>query len=55
MGIIELAEHGCNKVHIILDTQLSLNDKGEDAQVSTEKNNFYFHGQGVVHGRDNRK
>ena len=29
--------------------------KGEDVQVSTEKYNFLFHGQGAVHGRDNQK
>ena len=36
-------------------TQFSQNDEGEGEQVSTEKNNFLFHGQGAVHRRDNQK
>ena len=40
---------------MIPETQLSQNDEGEDVQVSTEKNNFLFHGQDAVHGRDNEK
>ena len=52
---VRLAEQEHNEVHIILETQLSQNDKGEDVQVITEKNNFLFHDQGAVHGRDNQK
>ena len=52
---VRLAEQEHNEVHIIPETQLSQNDEGEDVQVSTEKNNFLFHGQGTVHGRDNQK
>ena len=58
MGIIEnvrLAEQEHNEVHIIPETQLSQNDEDEDVQVITEKNNFLFHGQAVVHRRDNQK
>ena len=52
---VRLAEQEHNEVYIIPETQLSQNDKDEDVQVSTEKNNFLFHGQGAVHGRDNQK
>ena len=51
---VRLAEQQ-HEVHIIPETQLSQNDEGEDVQVSTEKNNFLFHGQGAVHGRHNQK
>ena len=50
-----LAEQEHNEVHIIPETQLSQNDEGEDVQVSTKNNNFLFHGQGAVHGRDSQK
>ena len=52
---VRLTEQELNEVHIIPETQLNQNDKGEDVQVSTEKNNFLFHGHGAVHGRDNQK
>ena len=50
-----LAEQEHNEVHIIPEIQLSQNDKGEDVQVSTKNNNFLFHGQGAVHGRDTQE
>ena len=37
------------------EIQLSQNDECEGVEVSTEKNNVLFHGQGAVHGRDNQK
>ena len=37
---VRLAEQEHNEIHIIPETQLSQNDKGEDVQVSTEKNSF---------------
>ena len=46
---VRLAEQEHNEVHIIPETQLSQNDKGEGVQVSAEKKNVLFHGQGVVH------
>ena len=46
-----LAEQEHNEVHIIPETRLSLNDEGEDVQVSTKNNNFLLHDQGAVHGR----
>ena len=49
---VRIADH---EVHIIPETQLSQNDKGEDVQVSTKNNNFLFHGQGAVYGRDTQK
>ena len=44
-----------DEVHIIHEIQLSQNDECEGVEVSTEKNNVLFHGQGAVHGRDNQK
>ena len=52
---VRLTEQELNEVHIIPETQLNQNDESEDVQVSTEKSNFLFHGQGAVHGRDNQK
>ena len=52
---VRLAEKEHNEVHIILETQLNQNDEGEDVQVSTEKNNFLFHGQDAEHGRHTQK
>ena len=52
---VRLTEQELNEVHIIPETQLNQNDVGEDVQVSTEKNNFLFHGQGAVHERDSQK
>ena len=52
---IRLAEQEHDEIHIIPETQLSQNDKGKNVQVSTEKNNFLFHGQRAVQGRDNQK
>ena len=49
-----IAEQENNEVHIIPETQLSQDDEGEDAQVSTEKNNFFFHGQGALHVRESK-
>ena len=52
---VRLREQEHNEAHIIPETQLSQNDEGEDVQVSTEKNNFLFHAQCAVHGRDTQK
>ena len=43
-GNVGVAEQEHNEVHIIPETQLNQNSKGEDVQVSTEKINFVFHG-----------
>ena len=40
---VRIAEQEDNAVHIIPETQLSQNNKGEDAQVSTEMNHFLYH------------
>ena len=52
---VRLTEQELNEVHIIPETQLNQNDEGEDVQVSTEKNNFLFHGQDAEHGRHTQK
>ena len=50
-----MAEEEQYEVHLIPETQLSLNDEDEDVQVSAKKNNFLIHCLGAAHGRDTQK
>ena len=49
-----LASQEHNKVRITSETLISPNDKGEDVQVSAEKNNCWFHGQGAVQKKQSK-
>ena len=49
-----LASQEHNKVRITSETLIGPNDKGEDVQVSAEKNNCWFHGQGAVQKKQSK-